>query len=144
MNTDRVTSILCLILSSLFIYGAIDFPYLGSIFPIVIASSLAFMSLILLIKSFIKPEISNWLQNIKLKNTFAVASGTIVYIVIIPIIGIIISSTIYIILFSLLAAQRKDYKLFILSFIVAVGISGSFSYIFIKQFYVPLPTVLFF
>ncbi len=140
MNTDRVTAIACLVISGLFIYGAHDFPYLGAVFPMVIASVLALMSLILLIKSFLNPEISDWIKNIYFKNVFLVSASIIIYVIFIPILGIVTTSSIYIIVFSLSASQRIDFRLVVFSSLVAVGISGLFSYIFIKQFYVPLPT----
>ena len=143
VNNDLLTSSLCLIIGILFFIGSLNYPYLGSIFPAVISLALIIMSIILFIKSLINPEMSGWITNVKLKNVFLIALSIILYVLIIPILGIIVTSTIYIIGFALVASPKVDYRIIITSVIVALVVSGSFSYIFIKYFYVPLPSVFF-
>ncbi|MFW6121627.1 MAG: tripartite tricarboxylate transporter TctB family protein [Petrotogales bacterium] len=135
---------LCLVVGIMFLIISLQYSYLGSIFPAVISSVLIVMSLLLLIKSFTNPEVSEWIKKIKIKNVLCLATGIIIYVIIIPILGIIITSTLYIIIFSLMAVQQIDYRVIVSSIIVASGVSGLFSYVFMKYFYVPLPSGILF
>jgi putative exporter of polyketide antibiotics len=109
----------------------------------VISIALIIMSIILFVKSIISPELSGWLKQIKIKNVIIIAVGVAIYVIAIPILGIIVASTVYIIAFSLVAAPEVNKATVATSIIVAVGVSASFSYVFIKYFYVPLPSGLF-
>jgi hypothetical protein len=143
LNNDLITAIVCTIIGIVFLLGSLSYTYLGKIFPMVISIALIIMSIILLIKSIISPELSGWLKQIKIKNVIIIAVGVAIYVIAIPILGIIVASTIYIIAFSLVAAPEVNKATVATSIIVAVGVSASFSYVFIKYFYVPLPSGIF-
>ncbi|KJS83029.1 MAG: hypothetical protein JM58_13520 [Peptococcaceae bacterium BICA1-8] len=111
MNTERIAAIFSIVLAGSTYYMATGYSNLSSFFPKVISILIIILSTMLLIKSFRKPEASEWHKEIEYKYLIMLIVGIVVYVIVIPVVGFVSTSIVFISLYSWLLSHNKTQKL---------------------------------
>lgn len=111
-DTDRISAIFIFIFSAIFFWQLkyIHSP-LDMIFPRTILIGMMLLSVVLFIKSFIRPDPKSIRDLLNIKNRDRVimgALGTLLWLIMIPIIGFAITSVIALIVLSMVLGIKSD------------------------------------
>ena len=140
-NKDTLTAIVILLLSSVVWLGTASLSELGAVFPRAITIGLIVLSIILLINGWIKKDKTNPFTGIARSRLLPMIIALIMYVGLIPFIGFVLSSTLFL-AFSFLYFGEEKFKALIivrqvlLAFLISIGFYSIFHY----GFMVPLPT----
>lgn len=137
-NSDSLAGIIFLIIGLLALYGARELSHLGGVFPRTASMLVIFFSLLLLINSGrggkpVEKVKDPWYVII-------IIILAILYIAIIPYLGFLLTSIIFISLVAwMLNSNRHGSRAIIMAIITGVGISFGFYAVFSYILAVPLP-----
>jgi len=141
LNTERISSIL-LIIVCLSTYPSINkLGELSSTFPYAVVTGLLILSIILLVKSFVKVEKECiFADKHQLVSIILFFLGFVVYISFIWLIGFLLSSVIYLPLCSwLLKINRQGKQAILSSLLIGLSVCLVFFVVFHYLFFVPFP-----
>ncbi|MCD6574568.1 tripartite tricarboxylate transporter TctB family protein [Candidatus Aerophobetes bacterium] len=145
INTDKISSLIMLVIVGVFASQIIGrtFTQYGILFPQVILIILTALSVGLLIKSWLSPELK---ETSKEENKKRIILGIVIMIIwiwTIPILGFLTASIIYFIILSLALSKQRDVPsvLFIVGAVVFITLL--FWFIFHKILLVPFPRGIF-
>ena len=143
INTDRISGIVLLALSVLVWREAGEYGKLAALFPRVVISIIAFLSLALIFKSFVMPERRYFFHEVKVKYivfTILMAMG---WIALIPFLGFITTSVIFFTILVIILSEKKTPKMAAQSIVIVIVMVCLFYLLFHKVLLVPLPTGIF-
>jgi amino acid permease len=149
-NTDRIAAIFVFVFSAVFMW---QLKYVHSpldvIFPRTILIGMIVLSIILFVKSFVRPDPKSVKDLFEIKNRGKVITGvlgTFLWLLLIPVIGFAITSTTALMTLSIALGNRSDRtpKKFISTAVVAVMVVGILCYFFSTFMEVQLPQGLLF
>lgn len=149
-NTDRITAIFVLIFSAVFMWQLkyIHNP-LDVIFPRTILIGMMVFSIILFVKSFVRPDPKCIKDLFDIKNRGKVIAGilgTILWLIMIPIIGFAVTSAIALMILSMVLGTKSDRTpVKLISTVVIASVIIFIIYFFFSEFMeVQLPKGIFF
>jgi hypothetical protein len=149
-NTDRISAIVVLIFSCIFLW---QLKYISSpldvIFPRTILIGMIALSIILLGKSFLRPDPKSQRALFDIENRGKVITGmigTIVWLLLIPLLGFAVTSAVALMLLSLALGTPSDRTLrkSLSTALVSLIIVGAVYYFFSEFMEVQLPRGIFF
>ena len=140
LNWDRFASIFLLVLCGLLWVETLSYLDLASLFPRIVILVLAALSAVLLVKSWIKPDIKQIFQGIE-KRIVALAIMLIaLWVVSIPFLGLYLASILFFnLLVWLISGERRTRSAIAFTFIIVVSIVSSFYFVFQEILLVPFP-----
>lgn len=140
LNWDRFASIFLLVLCGLLWVETLSYLDLASLFPRIVILVLAALSAVLLVKSWIKPDIKQIFQGIK-KRIIALAIMLIaLWVVSIPFLGLYLASILFFnLLVWLISGERRTRSAIAFSFVMVVSIVSLFYFVFQEILLVPFP-----
>lgn len=138
-NIDRVTSMVFILIGIIFFIETFKLPENSRMYPRFMIGIMVFLSVLLLIKSFVSPQLSKtWrdlTKDIHWKRFLFVLFGALVYLFLINIIGFFVSTFVYLLTtMLLLKAKRSTMIISVCSFLIILFLIFK---VFLK---VPLPT----
>jgi len=141
INTDKISSLIMLVIVGVFASQIIGrtFTQYGILFPQVILIILTALSVGLLIKSWLSPELK---ETSKEENKKRIILGIVIMIIwiwTIPILGFLTASIIYFIILSLALSKQRDVPSILFIVGAVVFITLLFWFIFHKILLVPFP-----
>jgi hypothetical protein len=140
MNWDRFTSVFLLIICALLWKQVIPYSYLASLFPQVVIAVLAFLSAVLLVKSWLRPEVKRLFQGIKKKDIGLTVVILACWVGTIPLLGLYASSILF---FTLMvwwiSKERRRLSAIGFSLVLVVAVVSFFYFIFQSILLVPFP-----
>jgi len=141
INTDRISALIMLVFGGVFWSQLIGrtFTQYGILFPKVVLVILITLSIALLAKSWLSPELKKISREENRKLIIFSIIGTIVWIWIIPVLGFVVTSTICFSVLSLIVSERRDITSILYTILVVFGTTLLFWLIFHKIFLVPFP-----
>ena len=149
-NTDRITAIFVFIFSTVFIWQLkyIHNP-LDVIFPRTILIGMMVLSIILFVKSFVRPDPKCIKDLFDIKNrgkVFTGTLGTLLWLLVIPFIGFAVTSAIALMVLSMALGTKSDRTpgKVISTVLVALVIVAAIYYFFTAFMEVQLPRGIFF
>ena len=145
INTDKISSLIMLVIVGVFASQIIGrtFTQYGILFPQVILIILTALSVGLLIKSWLSPELK---ETSKEENKKRIILGIVIMIIwiwTIPILGFLTASIIYFIILSLALSKQRDVPSILFIVGAVVFITLLFWFIFHKILLVPFPRGIF-
>lgn len=140
LNWDRFASIFLLVLCGLLWVETLSYLDLASLFPRIVILVLAVLSAVLLVKSWIKPDIKQIFQGIE-KRIIALAIMLIaLWVVSIPFLGLYLASILFFnLLVWLISGERRTRSAIAFSFVIVVSIVSLFYFVFQEILLVPFP-----
>ena len=147
VNTELVSGIIGLLLTSVFFFGLEDVFWMSIVFPKTVVYILFLISAALIVFGFVKPTRSQ-IFNIG-SNTRWIVTGILFFswVFCMPVLGFFVSTVIFMtIIVGYLARARTQLtvKKFMVWIPVVIAEVTFFYLIFTKVLYVPLPTGIFF
>lgn len=141
-NSEFIISGISLIIAGVVYFSTRDLSDLGGVFVNYILVALVILSVLVLLKGFIKPEYIRFFDSvIERNNVTAGVSILTIYLIILPIIGFLPSSYVFYFCFNLyLADDRFSKKNILSSTILTAVVVTAFYFIFHAFLEVPLPT----
>ena len=145
INTDKISSLIMLVIVGVFASQIIGrtFTQYGILFPQIILIILTALSVGLLIKSWLSPELK---ETSKEENKKRIILGIVIMIIwiwTIPILGFLTASIIYFIILSLALSKQRDVPSVLFTVGAVVFITLLFWFIFHKILLVPFPRGIF-
>jgi hypothetical protein len=147
VNTELIGGIAGLLLTAVFFFGLEDVSWMSIIFPKTVVYIMAIISVLLVIKGFVKPSRRRIFSDGS--NTRWIVTGVLffLWVLAMPFLGFFVSTVVFMVaIVAYLASARMP--LTIMKFIIWVPIviaEVTFFYlIFTKVLYVPLPEGMFF
>lgn len=141
-NTDRIVAVFMLVVSLVFWWQLRSISAgLDIIFPRFIIACLVGLSLLLLVKSVVKPEFAELLAIQSKSRVVAGAAASVAWVVFLRILGFAITSVLVFSALSWLLADRskRNVSTAIVSLLVAVAIVAAVYLVFAGFLEVPLP-----
>ena len=140
LNWDRFASIFLLVLCGLLWVETLSYLDLASLFPRIVILVLAALSAVLLVKSWIKPDIKQIFQGIE-KRIVALAIMLIaLWVVSIPFLGLYLASILFFnLLVWLISGERRTRSGIAFTFVIVVSIVSLFYFVFQEILLVPFP-----
>jgi len=140
-NKDTLTAIVILLVSAIVWWGTGDLSAEGAVFPRAIDIVLIILGVILLIRGLIKRDKTNPFAGVSPSRLLIMMVALAIYVILIPFLGFILSSVLFLTFASLYYGEGKLKALSILKqLLLAAAISIGFYAIFHYGFLVPLPT----
>ena len=145
INTDKISSLIMLVIVGVFASQIIGrtFTQYGILFPQIILIILTALSVGLLIKSWLSPELK---ETSKEENKKRIILGIVIMIIwiwTIPILGFLTASIIYFIILSLALSKQRDVPSVLFTVGAVVFITLLFWFIFHKILLIPFPRGIF-
>jgi len=140
-NKNTLTAIVIVLLSLAVWRGTADLSEMAAVFPRAIAVVLIILGIVLLINGLTKKDKTNPFTGIALSRLVPMFIALAMYVGLIPFIGFILSSTLFLTFSFLYFGEGKSKVLYILKqLLLAFVISIGFYAIFYYGFRVPIPT----
>ena len=140
LNWDRFAAIFLLVLCGFLWVETLPYLELASLFPRIVIFVLAVLSAVLLVKSWIKPDVKQIFQGIE-KKIIALATALIaLWVVSIPFLGLYLASILFFnLLVWLISRERRSRSAVAFTFIIVVSIVSLFYFVFQEILLVPFP-----
>jgi hypothetical protein len=140
MNWDRFASVFLLVLCALLWKQVIPYSYLASLFPEVVIVVLAFLSAILLVKSWLRPDVKRLFQGIKKRDIGFTVVILALWVGTIPLLGLYASSILFFVLMVWwIGKERRSLSAIGFSLVLVAAIVSFFYFIFQDLLLVPFP-----
>ena len=141
-NANRITAAVLLCLCIYFFIESGNFTSFGLLFPRVIVGILAFLSLMLLILSFVKPEEGKVFDTLNIRYLPVIISVSlmIAWAFIIDLIGFYITSIVFFPLIVVFLDRKSKPIVLIRNIGIVIAIVTGFYFFFVKVLQVPFPT----
>jgi putative tricarboxylic transport membrane protein len=140
LNWDRFASVFLLILCGILWVEAIPYSNLASLFPQVVIIVLALLSVVLLVKSWLRPDVKQLFRGIKRREVGLAVVLLALWVGLIPVLGLYVASILFFILMVwLVSKERRNFRAVGYSFLLAVVIVSFFYFIFQDILLVPFP-----
>jgi len=139
LTNDNIFSVTVLVVCAIAWRQLADASYLGALFPRVAIILLAFFTIINLIQGIRKPEKVIIFEGEKKIYIFITLLGMAVYVYLIPGLGFLLASIIFMATFFWLLGDERSLKNAIKSIAFAIVLGTSLSYVFVNIFSVTLP-----
>jgi hypothetical protein len=140
MNWDRFASAFLLVLCGILWMEAIPYSYLASLFPEVVIVVLALLSAVLLVKSWLRPDVKRLFQGIKKMDVGFTVVFLALWVGTIPLLGLYLASILF---FTLMvwwiSKEKRSLRAVGYSFILVLAIVSFFYFIFQNLLLVPFP-----
>ena len=140
MNWDRFASVFLLVLCALLWKQVIPYSYLASLFPEVVIVVLAFLSAILLVKSWLRPDVKRLFQGIKKRDIGFTVVILALWVGTIPLLGLYATSILFFVLMVWwIGKERRSLSAIAFSLVLVAAIVSFFYFIFQDLLLVPFP-----
>ncbi len=143
INTDRISGVVLLALSILIWRESGEYGQLAALFPRVVISIIIFLSLILILKSFIRPDRRYFFQKVQIKYIVFTGLMAVGWIALIPFLGFVITSVIFFSVMVVIFSEKRTPKVAATSVIMVIVVVVLFYLLFHKILLVPLPEGIF-
>jgi hypothetical protein len=134
--------ILTLALAALIYFATRNLSYLGGLFIFYCVAALAFLSVIVIIKGFIKPKRLVFFESVPERNRVIVGLIILaVYLTLIPYLGFLLTSYCFYFIFNIfLSKKRFDIRTMVISTVSCAVMVTALYFVFHYFLLVPLPT----
>jgi hypothetical protein len=140
MNWDRFASAFLLVLCGILWMEAIPYSYLASLFPEVVIVVLALLSAVLLVKSWLRPDVKRLFQGIKKRDIGFTVVILALWVGTIPLLGLYASSILFFVLMVLwIGKERRSLSAIGFYLVLVAAIVSFFYFIFQDLLLVPFP-----
>ncbi len=139
LTSENIFSVLLLALCAVAWNSLANVSYYGAFFPKVIIVVLAFFTLIQLIIGIKKPKHIKIFDGDKQLYMFIMLVGMVAYIWLMPILGFLLASMIFMAVFFWFLGDDRSPKSTLKTTLIAVAVSAGFYTLFANVFLVPLP-----
>jgi len=143
-NTDLIGGLIMVATSLFFWLQMGKFTVYAKIFPQAIIIFLLLAGIGLLIKAKVKPSFSDLFTEEDKFKMILVGAISLVWVLMLKQIGFAVTSVIALGMLIWILHEKRNWKNFLISFLIASGEVGILYYIFAKLLYVPLPKGLIF
>lgn len=140
INADLIISSFTLALAALVYFVTRELSPLGGIFVNYVLIAMGVLSLILLVKAFVKPERVKMFESAIERNN--VLTGVVflgAYLFVLPLVGFLPSSYVFYFCFNLYLSDEKNTKTILQSAFITAVVVTAFYFIFHNFLEVPLP-----
>ena len=141
-NSDYIIGILTLIISAVVYFSTRELSRLGGVFVDYVLIASAVLSLLILLKGFVKPEHIKFFDSVIERNNVTIGICILlVYLIILPVVGFLPSSYAFYFCFNLyLTDDRFSIKKILFLALLTAVVVTAFYFIFNGLLEVPLPT----
>ncbi|MDD2447459.1 MAG: tripartite tricarboxylate transporter TctB family protein [Tissierellia bacterium] len=143
-NTDLYGGIFMILVSLLFFTKLKNLTIYSKIFPIAIIAILTILGIALILKSVMKPSLSEIFVLGNKKNVILVVLVTLAWVLLFKKIGFVVTSFLSLSILLCVLNNNRDIKAYMKTFIIAGCQIGILYLIFSKILYVPFPRGIFF
>jgi amino acid permease len=142
LNSDLIVGAFGLLLGALVYFSTRDLSKLGGVFVDYVVIALVVLSILVIIKGFIKPEYIKFFDSaIERNNVMVGICILLLYLITLPIVGFLPSSYVFYFCFNMyLADDRFSKKSILTSIFLTLVVVTAFYFIFNAFLGVPLPT----
>ncbi|KUO53372.1 MAG: hypothetical protein APF76_09020 [Desulfitibacter sp. BRH_c19] len=144
LTNENIFSVFLLAVCAVAWNSLANVSYLGSFFPKVIIVVLAFFTIIQLVIGIKKPKHIKTFDGDRQIYMFAMLLGMIAYVALMPILGFLLTSMLFMAVFFWFLAEDRSPKSALKTTLLAVVVSTGFYTLFANVFLVPLPKGIFF
>jgi putative tricarboxylic transport membrane protein len=142
LNTDLIMGTLTLAMAALIYFSTRNLSYLGGLFIFYCVVALAFLSLLVIVKGFIKPTRMGFFESVLERNRVIIGLIILaVYLALIPYLGFLPSSYCFYFIFNIfLSKKRFDIRTMVISTVSCAVMVTALYFVFHYFLLVPLPT----
>ncbi len=144
LTSENIFSAFLLVVCAVAWNSLANVTYYGAFFPKVIIVVLAFFTIIQLIIGIRKPKHIKIFDGDRQIYMFAMFLGMIVYVRLMPILGFLLTSMLFMAVFFWFLGEDRSPKNAVKTTLLAVVVSTGFYTLFANVFLVPLPKGIFF